>query len=785
MLNSIYKYSLKIFIFIFSLIFIKVNVGFGADLILKSYYGINNVAKIGRLLPIEINIENRDDTIFNGKINVKVYESNESYIQYLYDIQIEKESTLVKNINVSTADGTNIILIEIYDIDGVKLLESVMNIDLSYFKNRVIIGILSDDVDNLQYFDNISLLNNNFVTKTVEITERDFSYNRKLLDQIDVLLISNKNSNNISAGLNEAIYNFYDEGNIVILSLGENGDVGIPSCFLNFLTGPTITENQNIKFDPYIENESREYNFPITIYNFYDNSSLYKYNDVNLVQRLLSGNNLLINTAFSLNDINEFSYKSVFAKNFLEKTIGLNRLNQFNISNNLFSNTNYYNIENLVNVLDKNSLPDVIKNSFLIIIYFFIISVILFTYLKNMKKLKYYGRFVVMVSFVFLIYIFILNINSLRQKVYLTYASFVEIDEWKNQENVFLNFKSSNVDEFDFSTSQNIDIFPLMKDKNEPIILNQDLKKEYKITNIENVSKNTNISIKNSKDFENNIFSYINRSHLNNVYSVDIELKYFDGEIDGRITNNMDQRIENACIYMFGKVLNIGVIEPNYSKNLKNIPIINAPINNNSMTSELTSHYPESNFVKYFLDNNTNQYFENGYFMGFVENNSTLNIDFNNVYDKYGETLIIKNLNIDYTSYDNKYIDVNSLKNMVENNLGNYNILSNTTSGENEIVNTYTFDTKNKIKKIYFDNLFNFDSGKINFFVPFYGNISLYNLQTKNYDMILSNSIDEENLKNYIDDKNKIIVSFSPQTHDLFYREISLPVIRAIVEKND
>ena len=202
------------------------------------------------------------------------------------------------------------------------------------------------------------------------------------------------------------------------------------------------------------------------------------------------------------------------------------------------------------------------------------------------------------------------------------------------------------------------------------------------------------------------------------------------------------------------------------------------------MTSDMASEYPENSFIKYFLDNNTNQYFENGFFLGFIDDNKTLNINLNDSDDIHGETIIIKKINIDFHNQVNNYVDITPFKNNIENKLGNYNVISNTTTGENDVVNIYTFDYENEIQKIYFDNLSSFDSGKMNYFVPFYGNISFYNINTKNYDMILKDSLDANELKNYIDKNNKLNVRYSPLTHDVFYRDISLPIIRAIV-KND
>ena len=116
----------------------------------------------------------------------------------------------------------------------------------------------------------------------------------------------------------------------------------------------------------------------------------------------------------------------------------------------------------------------------------------------------------------------------------------------------------------------------------------------------------------------------------------------------------------------------------------------------------------------------------------------------------------------------------------VNNLQGEYNERNNSISGENEVVNEYTINDNININKIYFENLSNYDIGKLNHNVPFYGDIYIYNFKANRYEIVNNNQINEY-FTEYIDN-NKIRVSFVPNGRDILYRNISLPIIRYIGE---
>ena len=241
----------------------------------------------------------------------------------------------------------------------------------------------------------------------------------------------------------------------------------------------------------------------------------------------------------------------------------------------------------------------------------------------------------------------------------------------------------------------------------------------------------------------------------------------------------MNVDIKDASIYSFGKVVYIGDIKAGSTNTINANRVFNAPIGNNTMCSELMCYYPNTKIIEYYLINNIKQYFDDVYLFGFIDNSLTMDIKSDSVKDKYGKTLIIKRTSLNNKSDSN--IDLCVFSNIVSNLKGNYNDDNNSISGEEEVVNEYEISDFIKLNKIYFENLSNYDIGKLNYNVPFYGDIYIYNFKANRYEIVNNYQIN-----NYFDEyiyNNKIRISYVPNARDILYRNLSLPIIRYIGEK--
>ena len=142
---KIIKNNINLFIvFVLFTIINLLSFTFGADLRSSLHYGIKNIAKVNKLIPITVTIENKDSDIFKGKLLVDHYENNESIYQYEFDIDI------------------NTFYIKVIDDKGESYLNERINIDLSSSDNKIITGIISDN-DNLVDLLNDIYINDDFL----------------------------------------------------------------------------------------------------------------------------------------------------------------------------------------------------------------------------------------------------------------------------------------------------------------------------------------------------------------------------------------------------------------------------------------------------------------------------------------------------------------------------------------------------------------------------------------------------------------------------------------------
>ena len=781
MIKLLMKKSKNLILLLIIFTFCFCNKSFCVDLKSSLHYGIKNIAKINKLIPITVNIENRDYDLFKGKLIVDHYENNESIYQYEYDIDISDNKSIHKNFDVYITNKINTFYIRVVDNKGETYLNERYNIDLSSSDNKIITGIITNNNNLLDLLNDIYIKDYTVSTKTVQITDEDYNENRDLLQMIDLLIISNYDKGSISPGLTNAINDYYLSGNPIILAIGNNGDDAIPSCFKNLISRPSFSQDYLLDLNEYIENVeySIENTKMVRIYNyeFINNITLYKKDDINLISMIRNNNLNLLNLSFDFNSLIGFKDINLILNKLIEESFDGNSI-LISDKYQLINNNDYYNLKKLVDEIDNSKLPNIVYVGIILITYLLVLTIVLFGILRNMMITKYYCQISIFVSLFFLIIMHIIGKNTRRDNTFLSYVSIVDVNEYSSKETSILNFKTSDNNNYSFETNANNLIYPINRINNEPILsldfINQN---NVKVTKFYQNNNIINIEVENASDFDSNIFIYENRNYISDKYNIDINMNFYDGKITGRIHNNMNIDIHDVSIFSFGKVIYIGDIKANSSVPINSNRTFNAPIGNNSMCSELMCYFPNTKLIEYYLNNNIKQYFDSVYLFCFIDESQTMDINSNNIKDKNGKTLIIKNSSIN--NKNENYEDLCVFSHRVNNILGNYNESNNSISGDSEVINEYEISNKN-INKIYFENLSSYDIGRLNYNVPFYGDIYIYNFNANRYEIVNNNQINEF-FDEYIYD-NKIRVSFVPNAKDILYRNLSLPIIRYIGE---
>ena len=706
-------------------------------------YGINKVAKGGNNLPIELSIENRDSQDFRGYLDLNVYENNNSVFVYRIDMEIDARSTKTYYRNISITNLFNTVVINLYNHKEELVVNERTNIDLSFYNEKLIIGVISSDYNSLSYLDNLILTDSSVQTKIVPINVEKVKDNKHYLDSIDMLLISDYDLSDKSY-MDDAIYSLLNSGKPLLVGLGKSNRLNSLPSFLRH---------------NYIDSRDAQ----------------------NTEQRINVESGIAVCIPDSFTD---FARQKDADRRFielLERSVDEYWILKLSNSNNSYLNNDYYNISNLLNIVDKMKLPDVFIISVLLLFYVTFLTIIIYVFFRNINRREQYGKYALIFSIAYTIVMVSFGYSIMKKNTFLTYLSIVNIKDSNTKETAFLNFRTSENGSYSFDTGTDIKLNPVLMNNRQPIIsLNFMDAQKIKSTIFTEGTDRKTVTVENAKDFDSNVFIYENSSYLNDIYNLDTSFQRYDSMITGRITNKMSLTIKNAHILMFGKIIKIGDIEPNHSISLSRATSIGAPIGNNLMISDIISDESNRNLVKYYLDENVFGYYDYALLFGFIDNNGTIDINSQDVGDVYGRTLLVTKINRDPSLVLDDYC---ALENNVENVEGYYDYETNTINGDTEVINEYTFSNFGNISKIYFEGIDSYDHGSLESYVPFYGDIMAYNVNTNSYEAVVNNTIDFNKLSNYLISGNKIIVKFNPLSRDPLYRKTSLPVLRAIAEK--
>ena len=255
-MNSFFKKSKILFavicVFITSMFILTVD-AFAENINISYSYGIKNVAKDFSDLPVNISIENKDSQEFNGYLTIDVFENNNSIYTYRIDVEIPAKSTSTYNRSITVSNIANTVVFNLYNKREDIIVSERTNIDLSYYSDKLIIGAITDDYDSLSYIDNLNIENVNVQTKLVDVELKDVLNNNKILNVLDMLVITGEALENDINDINQELYSFVTLGKPIIFCLDENNKLAnIP----NFLSDYVKYDRVNVK-QPYSFNNSK------------------------------------------------------------------------------------------------------------------------------------------------------------------------------------------------------------------------------------------------------------------------------------------------------------------------------------------------------------------------------------------------------------------------------------------------------------------------------------------------------------------------------------------------
>ena len=214
-------------------------------------YGYDNVAKSGRFLPLDILLDNTREIDFNGVLSVTSREpdydgySNSSQVKYdayryEFPISIEAGKSLEKKLNISLSSRLDVMYINLYDENGKQVLSKRLKMDLDTQTAQLFIGVVSDEPEKLSYLDQVGVNYSILRTKTIDLAVYDLPDTELGLDQLDVLLITDFNTQAFTQEQTDAILEWVHRGGILLFGTGNRGEETLSAFSSQLLEYPVL-----------------------------------------------------------------------------------------------------------------------------------------------------------------------------------------------------------------------------------------------------------------------------------------------------------------------------------------------------------------------------------------------------------------------------------------------------------------------------------------------------------------------------------------------------------------
>mgnify|MGYP002744220391 CR=1 FL=1 len=766
-------------------------------------YGYGNIAKGGRYLPIHVFYSNFSKQKFDGKISVEFTEEDNRRYAYEYNVSLDAQKSLLSDYYIRISNDVNTIEVSLKDADKKTVEKKVLSLNMEANRSNLLVGLLSDSQNQINYFNDVAINFGLMNLKTVNLAAGSFPKSYSGLEQLDMIIISNFRIRDLSNEQSRALMDWIKQGGVLLIGTGKraNDTIGryAPELLEDMYEAPGM---RTVKFS--FNNEDKQIDLDTVNINLHGGNVIISDGDFPLITSVNKQRGLIAVAGFDFCDLSQFAKDNTqFARYIVSSVLGDERIEklakQYEVSDNTFQN-----VEPILNSSEIKKLPAMPVYTLIIIAYILIIGPVLFIYLRDYGLAIYYRKAVVLISFLFLALVLIYNGRTRFTTTFYNYVTVYEAGDSDVSESTYVNLRNPYNRPYDVVVDSNYSIVPIIRDI-KGSESNRELKRNTSIT-IDNTEFTKNVHINHIGAFSSNIWKMDKTIENLNNEGFTGEINFFDGNLNVEITNNYDYKVKNATLILYGKIAILGDFEAGETREIDNCELINIPLTNFDITARLitgmekystinqngnangidTEKYMQlmnvSNFISFYLKENSNGYTADARIIAFSEVPLSNPIFFSNTMEGSGLTLLTSVIPVN--SIEDGKVYRQSLLKMPLVLSGDYSYIDNALRSSDATVLEYFLGDNINIEEVKFEQISDVFSNqrysdKIKLFK---GNIALYNFKTGNFDFISQNEFSIIDLLTYLSDTNTIRVRYSNiENSDL---ETALPMISVLgVEK--
>lgn len=773
------------------------------EVAMDASYGFDNMAKGGRYLPVYMTLENQSEEPFYGDIRVVSMESDYNIYQYEFPVSLEGGEFSQKNLNIPLGVKTDQLYVCLYDNKGDMVMRKRLKLNTREDIPELLIGVISDSQDRLQYFDDVGVSYSTLRTRLCSMVAGSVPTQAAGLDQLDILLISNYDVRRLSEDQLATIKEWVNRGGVLLLGTGSRG----PDSVLEFLDGDLKTEPQEL--GTISVNMGEGYLFTGTGSSYLDlycndislreGTVLFESDGIPLITTVTQESGMIAVAAFDFADLDEFCFENPsYVDDMLTKLLGDARITR--LSDYLYSGTSkaYWAVQGILGGGNVDKLPQIGMYAVVLISYILLAGPGLYFFLKHREIRQYYRGGVVLLSLLCTGIVYGMSGDTRFTNTFFNYATIQDVSDSVVTESTFISMQAPDDRPYTVALDPSYTVRPITRsayyDSEQVPRFNGEETPNITIRYKEDA---TELRAQNIASFSPSYFALEKRLDGTGEAPIQGKISYFENQISGSITNNMDCKIENTAVLLYGSLVLVGDIEPGETVTLESEAAIRYPTDANLAgdTAELitgSSQYEQADIanreyletlartslLEYYLAEYLTGYQPGARIVAFrdVERDNTFLLD--DQYEVSGLTMYTAAAESDMSRGELVYRPSVTRPPTVIN--GTYQAAANTISGITPVTLEYSLGSELEIETLTLETLsqvFTENDGVAGLRL-FEGGIYFYNYQEGDYDLMDSRQTKYEasELEPYLSPGNTITVRYVCDSPEEF-GNVALPIL--------
>lgn len=551
----------------------------------SSVYG--DVGRLGSHIPLNVKIYNQSDGPLNGFVCITTLESKrerESEVyEYEYPVEVSPGETKTVRLNVPLGQRSSEIYVTLRDGDGNQLQQDKMEFDVSKETGSLLIGVLDDNIDEIRYLDGVSLDYGMVRSKLLELDTSSFPSDATGLELLDILIINDFKTDRLSDKQQDAVWQWVQEGGILLFGTGMR---------VSDTLGPFTKDLVEVPYDPpvmetvsmgveYAEQTPGDMMVELVCANLSvpGGDELIASDELPLLTMVARGSGRVGIFSFDMGDLNGFVTENPsYSVNVLTSILGEDRINNLYFYSVYGHEQEYWNARSLVDTGSAERLPNVKLYGIVILFYVVIAGPGLYLILKKKDQRRYYGFVLTLFALVSSAVVYLIGVRTRFQTEFFTYASVRDVSENRIEETVFLNIRTPDSRPYSVVVAPGYQVSPITKNSSYNDVPMETLEaNENGNLTVRAAENGTSISAKKSLAFDPRFFKLTKKSENASMQGISAELKFFEGEIYGTITNHYSFALEKTALILYGHAVPIGRLEPGETRTVDSSDLLIYP----------------------------------------------------------------------------------------------------------------------------------------------------------------------------------------------------------------